>query len=205
MTKELARLGVRFIDGFEFLKRKEEQLQVSMFSPVGTHWNEVGGCLIASEILRQTKDVQGEERPQFECVVDGVHPQPGYHDSELLRIANLLDARDFAVPAPRVAIRPVSSEKARPINLLMVGSSFCWELMRQFENSKAIAIQEFLYYFHRKSRHSTKRGFNFDHNSYRPDKELKRRDIVVIEINQSVLWRAGFGFPEAVLGADRNS
>ena len=71
--------------------------------------------------------------------------------------------------------------------------------MRQFENSGAVSQQEFLYYFHRRSKRASSRGVNFDSGRYVAGKELKGRDIVVIEINQAVLQKAGFGFPESVL------
>jgi hypothetical protein len=197
MTAALQREGVPFIDGFELLKRKESELQVPMFSPIGTHWNEVGGCLVASEILKQAGASEG--RAGFECVVTGNHDRPAYHDSDLLRLANLWYEAPFHRPAPRVQAKRIQQEDARPWRLLTIGSSFCWELMRQFDNSGALSNQEFLYYFHRRTKHPSSRGKNFDHSRYNVWNELKARDLVVIEINEAVLERAGFGFPERVL------
>jgi hypothetical protein len=197
MTEKLQRQGVRFIDGYELLKRKESELGVPMFSPIGTHWNEVGGCLIASEILKQSE--HSNNRAQFECVVGGSHDRPAYHDSDLLRLANLWYETPFLQPAPRVEIVKSKQKMKEPWRILTVGSSFCWELMRQFENSGAVSQQEFLYYFHRRSKRASSRGVNFDSGRYDAGKELKGRDIVVIEINQAVLQKAGFGFPESVL------
>jgi hypothetical protein len=196
MTEQLQRQGVRYIDGYELLKRKQSELNVPMFSPIGTHWNEVGGCLVASEILKQAKGSQ--QHAQFDCVVDGVHDRPAYHDSDLLRLANLWVEAPFLRPAPRVQIAHAPQKNAQPWKVLTIGSSFCWELMRQFENSGAVSQQEFLYYFHRRTRSASFRGANFDHSRYNVWKELKERDLVVIEINQAVLTKAGFGFPEAV-------
>lgn len=197
MTEELKHQGVRFIDGYELLKRKESELHVPMFSPIGTHWNEVGGCLIASEIFKQAQN--SKNRAQFECAVVGSHDRPAYHDSDLLRLANLWFEAPFLQPAPRVEIVKSRQTNAQPWSILTVGSSFCWELMRQFENSGAVSQQEFLYYFHRRSKRASSRGVNFDSSRYKARNELKGRDIVVIEINQAVLQKAGFGFPEAVL------
>jgi hypothetical protein len=200
-VKQLKRRGVRHIDAFSLLKEKEQELRAPMFSPIGTHWNELGGCIVASEILRQTQDVQGRERMQFSCSLDGQHPTPPYHDSDLLRLANVWLDSSFMKPTPRVArtVLPHGLQAQAP-RLLMIGSSFCWELMRQFEQSGATSAREFLYYFHRRTRKAEDRGVNFDRSRYNVERELKNRDIVVIEINQAVLLQAGFGFPEKVLG-----
>jgi hypothetical protein len=200
-VKQLKRRGVGHIDAYALLKQKEEQLKVPMFSPIGTHWNEVGSCIVASEILRQTQDVQGRERLQFECSLDGMHASPPYDDSDLLRLANLWYSKPFMKPSPRVArtLSPHGPEAEAP-RVLLIGSSFCWELLRQFEQSRATAAREFLYYFHRRTRKSQDRGVNFDHSRFNVERELLKRDIVAIEINQAVLTKAGFGFPEAVLG-----
>ena len=199
MIAELKKQNINFIDGFSFLKEKEAEFDEPMFATSGTHWNELGGCFAASEILRKSAEILKKPLPKIECQISGKRHRPAYQDMDLLRIANLWMPELLMSKAPNV-VSVTSMEKGTQLpQLLIIGSSFCWELLRQFEQSKSTAKTEFLYYFKRRIVNSADKGRELDPITFNYKNATQTKDMVIIEINQSFLKRAGFGFPESYL------
>ncbi len=88
ITAQLRKEKVNFIDGFELLKDKERILKEPMFATSGTHWNELGGCLVASEIMKKAQSLFYTEIRQIDCQIDGTRERPVYQDTDLLQLAN---------------------------------------------------------------------------------------------------------------------
>ena len=199
MITKLKERSVNFIDGFSFLKEMENSLNLPMFATTGTHWNELGGCLVASEIMRKAEQVIGKPQRQINCHVEGLRGRPAYQDMDLLRIANFWFPSLLYAPAPNVDPEIAGVKNADRPKLLLIGSSFCWEILRQFERVNATSDNDFLYYFKRLVKSSQDKGRPIDKENFKVRGAIAGKDLVIIEINQAFLIRAGFGFAEAVL------
>lgn len=198
-TEELKKSEVNFIDGFSLLKNKEGELNQPMFAASGTHWNELGGCLVVSEILKESVKNSGKPGPLIECKVSGEMDRPAYQDMDLLRLANFWFPELLIGKAPKIRQNLILSDLGKAPNLLVIGSSFCWELLRQFEQSKAASRIDFLYYFKRHAISSADQGKVIDPATFDYKKITQAKDLVIIEINQNFLNKAGFNFPKMYL------
>lgn len=204
-TQELSKLGVNFINSPAVLKDQEKNFPYPMFPTTGTHWSELGGCLAAKEIMTRAEKILGKPIRQFDCRIEGERDRPVYQDADLLRLTNLWFPNSLNRPAPKIRrVRTSADEALRP-RILIVGSSFCWELLRNFEKVNATTENDFLYYFKRHVQHSSSGGHKINRATFDFDRYLNTKDLVVIEINQAFLKKSGFGFMEAVLAQEANS
>lgn len=124
---------------------------------------------------------------------------PAFPDTDLLQMANLWWPEALLKPAPLVVTRGDLPEGSEKPQLLIIGSSFIWEFLRQVEAAKAAKKTEFLYYFQRRSVNSADSGQPIKRASFDFDRALKDKTLVLIEINQSALGKASFGFAEHFL------
>jgi hypothetical protein len=199
LINKLDALGVNFLDGYNFLKEKEVELKQEMFATTGTHWNQLAGCLVSSEILKRASSINQKSYTQMKCDITGTRPSPAHSDTDLIRIANLWFPKWHMRPAPIVKPIGVFDNDSTKPSLLFVGSSFVWELLRQFEGSKTLKNYEFLYYFNRRVSSHAGKNIKIDRAKFDFDSILKNIDFLVIEINQAFVAKAGFTFPQAYL------
>lgn len=203
--QELSKLGVNFVSTSELLKAQEKAFAYPMFPTTGTHWSELGGCLAAKEIMVRAQNVLGKPIRQFDCRIEGERDRPVYQDADLLRLANLWFPNSLNRPAPKIKRVRTSTDDALRPRILIVGSSFCWELLRNFEKVNATTDNDFLYYFKRHFKFSGGKGKSIDRSRIDLDKLLSSKDLVVIEINQAFLKKTGFGFMEASVAQNEHT
>ena len=198
--EELSRAGVNFIDAQRVLKAAEgSEFPYPMFSNTGTHWSQLGGCLAAAEITKRIGELLKRTVPKIECQVDGMRDLPVAQDADLLRLANLWFPHLLKRPAPRVSSKRVEAEGAFFPRITMIGSSFCWELLRHIDRNHVFRSRDFLYYFRRRfdGNKQDRRGVSIDQEKFDFEKELADQDLVLIEINFSAPQHVGFGFVQA--------
>lgn len=198
-VESLTAKGVPLINGYEYLRRYSIEQGQSVFANTGTHWNQLGGCVIAAEVFRRAEPFTDTRLPEISCAIEGKRSSPAFPDTDLLQMANLWWPEALLKPAPLVVTRGYFPEGSKKPRLLIIGSSFIWEFLRQVEAAKAAEQTEFLYYFQRRSVNSADSGQPIKRASFDFDRALKDKTLVLIEINQSALGKASFGFAEHFL------
>jgi len=198
-VKSLTEKGVPLINGYEHLKRFSTEQGRPVFANTGTHWNQLGGCVIAAEVFRYATALTRVILPEISCTIEGERTRPAFPDTDLLHMTNLWWPEALLKPAPLVVTRGHFPEGSKKPRLLIIGSSFMWEFLRQVEAAKVAKQTEFLYYFQRRSVSSADPGNPLKRATFDFDAALKEKTLVLIEINQSALGKASFGFAEHFL------
>ncbi len=198
----LRKRGLEPLDSRSLLRSAEAQSNAPMFAPTGTHWNGFGACLVSAELGEQTQRQLNRPMSRLVCNVVGVDGPPTTQDLDLLQITNLLFPASLikSVPRTKFTVTPtdVTGEKPR---LLMIGTSFCWELLQVLQRNLLFSDLEFLYYFQRQvlSRGGKQRSISKE--SFDVLAAIDRSDVVVIEVNEAFVHRAGYGFIERAIKA----
>jgi hypothetical protein len=194
--------GLEPLDSRALLHAAEAQSSVAMFAPTGTHWNGYGACLVSAEIGEQARAQLNRPISRLTCSVVGVDGPPTTQDLDLLQITNLLFPHSLVKQVPRTSFKftPSDATGDKP-RLLMIGTSFCWELLQVLQRNPIFSDLEFLYYFQRQvlSRGGKQRPISKD--TFDILAAVDRSDVVVIEVNEAFVHRAGYGFIDRAIKA----
>lgn len=199
----LQKKGFEPLDSPGVLRRVANDDATPLFSPTGTHWNEFGACKVASELGRRVQLQLEKPMPRLVCSAQGERARPTNQDLDLLQVTNLLYPNSLIRPVPRVVSRleGLGPDVFKP-KLLLVGTSFCWELLQVLKRNPVFSQSEFLYYFQRQILSNGKqRSINKDRFDILA--AIERSDVVVLEVNEAFVHRAGYGFIERALKALR--
>jgi hypothetical protein len=80
--------------------------------------------------------------------------------------------------------------------LLIIGTSFCWELFRSLDRARVFAHRDFLYYFKRLVTYPQGKNRPFTKADLDIEQLVLLSDVVVVEVNEAFVHRTGYGFLE---------
>jgi SGNH hydrolase-like domain, acetyltransferase AlgX len=196
----LGERGVSPLFSRELLKGAESETGVPIFAPTGTHWNEFAACRVVGEIANRVNRQYPGRMGSLDCTSREWRKNTTAQDQDLLRAANVLFPRTLLRPSPIVTgkLTEAPGSPAKP-RLLMVGTSFCWELLKVMNRFRLFGDREFLYYFRRQvlSKGGVQRPVNRD--QYDVDASIDRHDVIVLEVNEAFVEKAGYGFVQRAL------
>jgi hypothetical protein len=199
MLPILKRYGVNFIDGrqiFLDLKRRSVPL---LFTSSGSHWSLYGGYLFTEKLIERIERLLGKRLVHIKCRKIVPSREPIELDKDIARLGNILFTRtlftEYLYPetypdAPAGSYRP---------HILMVGTSFCWNIIPYLESSRVYSRFDFYYYFNTDFSFPGKIQTPIDRDHVNWERDVFTRDIILIEINEIALSEMGFGFIEAAL------
>jgi hypothetical protein len=196
---ELLRTGVNFVDGVALLQTAKSQLSYPMFARGGTHWSQLGACLVLSRTLDALSEQQKAQFPKLECSVVGEQDRPASGDSDLTRLANVFDRSQFAGVNPEVK-RVVSwSKDAALPSVAIEGTSFVWQLLKNTEAPKIFDSRVFFYYSRAKLQQGRKGRVKVTPQGLDWVTEILHRDALILEINEASFLEVGHGLIESGL------
>lgn len=133
LTLALAAHGVRYVDARAFILKRPEPLQI-LWGPQSRHWSNYTGCLIISEVATAYAELTGKPRPPVTCELAFRKPWRTSTYLDLLRLLNALRTPSIVRQEPGVAHAP-PPPGPRP-SVLMIGTSFCWQLAEELRTSE---------------------------------------------------------------------
>ena len=101
-------------------------------------------------------------------------------------------------PAPVPTIKVLASGTEHKPQVLMIGTSFSWALLRILDAKNIFHKRNFLYYFKREFTFPVKRERAIDKETF-DWSILNKIDTVIIEVNESRAHKAGYGFIKEAL------
>jgi alginate O-acetyltransferase complex protein AlgJ len=195
----LKKNGIHFIDGRQmFLDLKHESVP-SLFTSSGSHWSLYGGYLFTARLMERIEQLLGKRLVHIKCRRVIPSREPIELDKDIARLGNILFTRalftEYIYPetypdAPAGSYRP---------NILMVGTSFCWNIIPYLESSRVFSRFDFYYYFNTDYTYPGKIQRHIDRDRVDWEREIFTRDIILIETNEISLSECGFGFIETAL------
>lgn len=197
MKQMLENSSVKILDGPEFIKDVSTRRQIPMFPKTGTHWNYVAACEVASNLTLLIDSIIPETTGKLLCGDTVAQAKPKGDDDDLLDIMNVYYKEKFF---PENFYYPKTSHDknnvTRKPNILVIGSSYVWQLVKVLDKHNLFSKFDFYYYFTRHFHAGVKEiGYvKRDPDSLKAD--LLSRDIIVVETNEVVIAQAGFEFFE---------
>jgi alginate O-acetyltransferase complex protein AlgJ len=201
--------GVQVVDTPGLFASRVETAPYPLFARGGTHWNYYSIYLVLDELLAAVNaQLPGEmPGPDYRDVV--MEPPRGT-DTDLADLLNLWRNPTLKVPAPYArVVAPDRALDERP-DVLVVGDSFALTLIDALRAGRVSGKLDFLYYFKRHFdvpsgdapiSYGSVPNARLDHRSMDWDRLLRDKQIIVLEINQIMLAKHGWGFVEAALEA----
>lgn len=199
MLPILDEFGINYIDGHKLFLQWKKQGEPLLFARGGTHWNYYAAGRIVQSIMSNLSDKTGSNFDTIEIASYNTDAKPEGTDNDLGELLNLW----FTDKMKRGQVHPVFRYlpgKRKP-NLLMIGDSFSFTLIRIMETEHLFEQCDLLYYF--KRRFSWPAGTNdpIDFSTLDLQRELLSRDAVIIEINEYWLPQYGFGLLRPAIAA----
>lgn len=137
--------GVRYVDARQLLLDRPED-RFAIWGPQARHWSLYAACLAVSEAATLYAELTGKPRPAQRCEL-ALQPADPRADSDfdLLRLVNALFIRPThpQIATARYPDPPPGAAKPR---VLMMGTSFCWQIAGAFHQSKVWGDLYFNFY-----------------------------------------------------------
>jgi hypothetical protein len=197
--------GLRLCDFQEvFAGWKTADPDEPLFTRLGIHWSVHAGARAAAWLLDAIGRSTDLAVPGLE--VTGTTRQRGApgRDADLLRMANLLDERSWRDDTWTITLAPRAGHTGRPLRLLVVGTSFSWNLVEPLSRYGAAEPLTFLYYYKTRYEYAAgeaqpKQPVDAFRAALR--EQLLRYDVVLLENHSLSLLVMGFDFVEEALRA----
>jgi hypothetical protein len=192
--------GVNVVDAHElFRSLRRDPGTPLLFGKGGTHWNQYGSALVVEQIMKRLRELTGRDLPSFEVTGSVTNRTILGVDNDLAGLLNLWSGERMAGPQ----IHPVVETRAgshRP-DILFIGDSFVFTLTDWMDREGLYRRRDTYYYYNRQFAYPGEIDAPLDKRSMDLLADVRRRDAVVIEVNEYWLPRIGFGFVRDLLKA----
>jgi hypothetical protein len=139
----LVRHGVTFVDAramFEAAAAPRTQL----WGSDARHWSSYGACLAMQEVTRDVAALTGHPMT-YECTPTTIRGLPSHADFDLWALLNAWKVHTAVREIPAVTHAAPATTEWLP-SALIIGTSFCWGLLRDAEDSKRFGKLDMNYY-----------------------------------------------------------
>jgi len=191
---------INYIDARELFLNQKGVSQYPLFPRSGTHWTRYGSCLIMQRLLIEDGRQLNDKYNIPDCSNIKLNSVPQGEDRDLADLSNLWYSKMFyqelAYP-----IFAKASASLNDIDMLMIGDSFGWGILRNLRGSWAVKNFNFYYYFNSDyDYNNVSNPINKDDSNHLKQ-EILKRNLVVIEANEAALNDIGFGFIDSAITA----
>jgi hypothetical protein len=195
----LAEEGVNVLDAHRLFKEERRRSDALLFSRGGVHWNHYGATVVVAEMMRRIEGIVGRDLPGIAVTGARRDDVVWRADNDLADLLNLWWTGRYSRDQFHPVVERTGPKDARSPNLLLIGDSFVLTLGAILKENDLTANQEILYYFRRSMDFPGERSEAFDPERFDVGAALQGRDAVIIETNEILLPRSGFGFTEKAL------
>ncbi|WP_112662986.1 alginate O-acetyltransferase AlgX-related protein [Microvirga flavescens] len=181
----LAASNVEMVDGTVALRNAKRSQNLPLFGRDGLHWNALGASFTVNAIVDNLERQLGKPMPRLKVENMTVDSRSPVADQDLGALLNL-PFRLWPYPSPH-PVFDAGKEGYRP-RILMVGTSFCWQLLDLMGVNRISDDLRFYYYFS-KIAQAKEGNVEISDVSFAAGKDLpaafERAEVVVLEINEA--------------------
>jgi hypothetical protein len=190
----LERRGVAFVDARAlFAERIAAGVpRADLYGPDARHWSRYGACLAMREVAALHARLTGRPRPPHECAFTRIHGRRSNVDFDLLRLLNARYVYPAVRELPFVAYAPPAAPPAAPRpRTLFIGTSFCWTLLQDAEDSGAYGTIRLDYYHQTLMTWPEREATPIDPASPAWRTALREQDLYVLDLFEGYLAAPG--------------
>lgn len=197
----LKKNGVNVLDGRELFLEMKKNGTTHLYPSSGSHWSLYGGYLFGTKIIERMEQLLGRRLVHMQVKKLETSREPIGLDKDVARLGNILFTRSLFTDYIYPETYPVAQAGSYRPTILMVGDSFCWNIIPYLESNKIFTRLNFYYYFNTDHSFPDKKHVPIDRPHVNWDRDVFSKDIILIEINEIALNETGYGFLEAALSA----
>ncbi len=146
LVRGLRAHGVAFVDARALLLARPEP-RAYLYARGARHWSYLASCLATQRVFETYGALTGRAAPSYACDYETRADAPWLHeDYDLLRLMNVWGARADVDRDPVVFLRPAPAQAVEPVSALFVGTSFCWNFLKDSARAGALGRTHFFYY-----------------------------------------------------------
>ncbi len=146
LVRGLRDRGVAFVDARALLTARAEP-RAYLYARGARHWSYLASCLATQRIFESYGALTGRSAPSYACDYVTRADAPLLHeDYDLLRLMNVWGARPDVDRDPVVFLEPGPAQIVEPVDVLVVGTSFCWNFLKDSQRAGAFGRTHFFYY-----------------------------------------------------------
>ena len=143
LVRALREQNVTFVDARALLTARPEP-RPHLFPRGARHWSFLGSCLVTQQAFKAYTDLTGKSAPPYDCAYTlGAAPPADHQDYDLYRLMNVWGAPADKGPAP---VFQYSQVPQNQLDLLIVGTSFGWNFLRDSDRTHAFRTEHYFYY-----------------------------------------------------------
>ena len=195
----LEKYGVNLLDGRSYFLDLKTQGVTDLFPSSGTHWSLFGAYRFTTALIGRMERLLGRRLVRIDSKQTIVSNEPIDLDKDVARLGNILFTRSLFTEYQYPVTSPDAGNGAFRPDMLLIGSSFCWNMLYYLDMNNACSHINFYYYFNSNYSYPGKQRITIDRDTIDWKREVLARDFVLIEINESQIHEAGFGFIERAL------
>lgn len=192
MMPLLRQAKINVLDSVSMLRDLKSK-GVTAFSRGSTHWTFSSSCLVAAEVMRQFEAQTGEKYPPMPCAPLKQRGTPIAQDMDLATLSNLWFPETFGEPLSYAKPEPSTLGATKIPTMASVGSSFMWSILHYLDAYKMYQDRNFYYYFNTRYSYPSGQVQSVARKSFDFDNEILSKDLLLLEVNESVIHSVGFG------------
>lgn len=195
----LERHRINYIDGRKLFLEMKRRGTPRLFPSSGSHWSLYGGYLFTDRMIAEMERLSGRRMARIASRGTITRKDPIDLDKDVARLANVLFTRalftEYLYPVTRTDAPPGAW---RP-DVLMIGSSFCWNILHYLGAHGVFRPLDFYYYFNTAYSYPEKARRPIDRERVDWRGEVLSRDFIILEVNEVAIGEMGYGFIETAL------
>jgi hypothetical protein len=192
----LNKYGINYLDGRAYFLSQKASTSYPLFSKSGTHWTRYGSCLITGQLLANISQQLKIKVNLPDCSDVVIRPTPLAEDRDLADLTNLWWEKQFYQPLAYPKL--TNALPNNNLNVLAVGDSFVWGIIKNIKAGKLLNSLDFYYYFNTYYKFDTAVG-PVNRQSAAVSANLAKKNVVLIEVNETGLNDIGYGFLDYIL------
>jgi hypothetical protein len=189
---------------FREWKRTDPAGSPPLFPHGGIHWSNHASARAAIHVLQGMESSAGVNFPALELKTIENGKDVGGSEDDLVRLANLLDTSRWNGAIAQPSLKTTEGGRVPSVPILIVGSSFSWELARHCATDGCAQPVTIWYYFLTERRvegETWTEGRPVDKSPDRLREVMLAQKVILVECNESAAESFGMGFLEAALEA----
>lgn len=181
----LAKHNIKIVDGTAVTREAKAREDAPLFGRDGLHWNSFGASFSVTALMSTLEEKLGKPLRKLELANFAINDRPGAVDEDLGNLLNLpFELRPY--PSPHAIFR-TDLGPASP-SILMVGTSFSWQLLDLIGSHRLSDQVKFYYYFSKVA--EVRNGESrFSDVSFAAEADLPTTfaatDVVLLEVNEA--------------------
>lgn len=191
--------GVNVLDGRELFLEMKKNGTPQLFPSSGSHWSLYGGYLYGTKLIERMEQLLGRRLVHMPVKKLITTREPIGLDKDIARLSNILFTRSLFTEYLYPETSPVAQAGSYRPDMLLIGTSFCWNIIPYLEANRIFSRLDFYYYFNTDHAFPGQQHAPIDRDRINWSRDIFTRDIILIEINEIALNETGFGFVEAAL------